>query len=259
MTPVAVYTRTIRASLDRIWENVLDWEHLPWLHRTSFVAVELIERNRDGFRVWLSMPPRENPRRALVETELHRDELHYWTRTLEGPGAGSSIRTSLSPAGEQGTDIRVEFFVPDLPAEKEEKARALYLRLYGQLWDEDEAMMQRRQEFLDRAAAKAPAAGRTPLGPLAELRRRVPLVVGTNGRAVRLVEVDGEVVPHLTTCPHLGGPLETAEICEGIVTCPWHGYRFDVRSGQSADGRALRLPPPPRLETDAAGHAFLVW
>jgi hypothetical protein len=29
--PVATYERTVRASLDRVRENVLDWEHLPWL------------------------------------------------------------------------------------------------------------------------------------------------------------------------------------------------------------------------------------
>ena len=33
---VAVYRRRIGASLERVWENVRDWEHLPWLHRQSF-------------------------------------------------------------------------------------------------------------------------------------------------------------------------------------------------------------------------------
>ncbi|TMP97098.1 MAG: hypothetical protein E6L09_13880 [Verrucomicrobia bacterium] len=31
----------MRASLERIWENVRDWEHLPWLHRRSFLDIQL--------------------------------------------------------------------------------------------------------------------------------------------------------------------------------------------------------------------------
>ena len=33
LTSVATYRRRIGASLERVWENVHDWEHLPWLHR----------------------------------------------------------------------------------------------------------------------------------------------------------------------------------------------------------------------------------
>jgi len=36
LTLVTTYQRTIHASLERIWENVCDWEHLPWLYRSSF-------------------------------------------------------------------------------------------------------------------------------------------------------------------------------------------------------------------------------
>ncbi len=41
-TSVGFYRRTIRASLSRVWENVLDWEHLPWLHRSSFSDIKLL-------------------------------------------------------------------------------------------------------------------------------------------------------------------------------------------------------------------------
>jgi nitrite reductase/ring-hydroxylating ferredoxin subunit len=55
------------------------------------------------------------------------------------------------------------------------------------------------------------------------------------------VEVDGVRRRHGTVCPHLGGPLEGAPLADGCITCPWHGYRFDVRTGRNADGRGLRL------------------
>jgi hypothetical protein len=114
--PIAVYRRPIRASLARIWENVLDWEHLPWLHASSFVAIELLAHDRDGWRAEVGSPPADSPRRSLIEVRLERAELHYWTRTLVGFGAGSSIRTALAPRDERVTDITVEFFVPGLAA-----------------------------------------------------------------------------------------------------------------------------------------------
>jgi nitrite reductase/ring-hydroxylating ferredoxin subunit len=41
-------------------------------------------------------------------------------------------------------------------------------------------------------------------------------------------------------CPHLGGPLLKAALREGVLTCPWHGYRFDV-----ATARCLTAPGGP--------------
>ena len=56
--------------------------------------------------------------------------------------------------------------------------------------------------------------------------------------------IDGRPVWHATVCPHMGGPLEDAPIVDGCITCPWHGYRFDVHTGHGIDN-ALRLPCPP--------------
>jgi nitrite reductase/ring-hydroxylating ferredoxin subunit len=35
-------------------------------------------------------------------------------------------------------------------------------------------------------------------------------------------------------CPHMGGPLSDGRYRtgEGAIECPWHGYRFDVRTGK---------------------------
>lgn len=258
MEPIAVYRRSIRASLERVWENVLDWEHLPWLHSSSFTGVELLERHREGWRAWVLSPAAGEVRRSLVEVQLHRPELSYWTRTVDGFGAGSAIRTRLSPASERCTEIDVGFFVPGLSPDVAAMVGQAYTRLYERLWDEDEAMMMRRQELLD-AVPPAESTASISLGPLASVRSRLPLVLGDGIRGVRLVEVAGEIVAHATVCPHLGGSLAESEVCSGVVTCPWHGYRFDVRSGESADGRRLHLAPPPRLEIDADGMVTLVW
>ena len=41
------------------------------------------------------------------------------------------------------------------------------------------------------------------------------------------------------TCTHAGGPLGEGEVNGNVVTCPWHGSRFDIHTGQV-------LQPPAR-------------
>ena len=41
---------------------------------------------------------------------------------------------------------------------------------------------------------------------------------------------------------------------DGSVVCPWHGYRFDVSTGASSDGRGLKLRPAPKIELDEAAN-----
>ena len=47
---VAIYRRTLPVSIARVWENVYDWEHLPWLHSESFTVIELEESGLDSHR-----------------------------------------------------------------------------------------------------------------------------------------------------------------------------------------------------------------
>lgn len=64
--------------------------------------------------------------------------------------------------------------------------------------------------------------------------------VDVNGAAIALFHrPDGwYAIEH--TCPHSGGPLADGDVEDHIVTCPWHGSQFDIRSG------ALISPPAAR-------------
>jgi nitrite reductase/ring-hydroxylating ferredoxin subunit len=74
-------------------------------------------------------------------------------------------------------------------------------------------------------------------------------VILVNGREIGVFNVNGEFFAVLNRCPHQGGPL-----CSGrqtgflvaptpgdyqlsrpgeVIRCPWHGWEFDLRSGQS--------------------------
>jgi len=161
LTLVATYRRTIHASLERIWENVRDWEHLPWLHRSSFSSIRLLEQTPETWRARITMPSANTPREAVIELQLAQANLRYWSRTLAGQGAGGEILTCLKPIDERTTNILVEFRVPGIKAEQAEAIGAAYLRLYTRLWEEDERMMSRRQELIDaRRIAVEPRVGR---------------------------------------------------------------------------------------------------
>jgi hypothetical protein len=149
LTLVATYRRTIRASLERIWENVRDWEHLPWLHCSSFCSVELLEQTSTSWRARITMPPAEAPREAEIELQMDTPNLRYWSRTLSGQGAGGEILTRLTPVDAHTTNITVEFRALVANPKQADTAGAAYVRLYQQLWDEDEQMMRRRQELID--------------------------------------------------------------------------------------------------------------
>ena len=256
-TRVGAYRREVQTDAERVWENVLDWEHLPWLHRESFSRIERVDAGAWGWRARVGLAPAEPAREILLEVQIWRDAGRYVSRTLEGPGAGTEIWTELAPKGAR-TGVEVALFVPGAAGPGAAAVGAAFERLYARLWDEDESMMVRRSRELARVAAPAERPARLALGPLVELRRRLPLVVDQGGRSWRVVEVAGELLAHATRCPHRLGPLEDAPFADGRLRCPWHGYGFDLRTGASCDGRRLRLEPAPRVEIGADGEVALV-
>ncbi len=71
-------------------------------------------------------------------------------------------------------------------------------------------------------------------------------------RMVAVFNVDGTLYALDGVCPHQGGPLGKGCLTGAIVTCPWHGWQFDVRSGQHQLSRTLVQPGfPVRVEDGA--------
>jgi nitrite reductase/ring-hydroxylating ferredoxin subunit len=268
---VGVYEREVAASLERVWENVYDWEHLPWIHAQAF---EWIERLATGEWGWHARVGFAGGSEAEIELVTDRDARRYVARTRAGAGAPGEIWTTLEPLAEQRTGVRVEFcHRPPIPASARQSIARGYISLYELLWDQDEEMMQTRESALRMQAAarfaEQPAPKEIVLGRIDALRSRLPFSVEIDGHPYRIAELPGEnrvraasrtgndvvgldrrhdaLVVYSTVCPHMLGPLGDCELEEGLLTCPWHGYRFDPRTGRSADGRALRLRRPPRL------------
>lgn len=249
----ALYRRDVAASVARVWENVFDWEHLPALHATSFAGCERLADGPWGWRVRLTSP---GLGAQVVALAADREAGRYIVTTEQGLGAGTEVRTALTPRGSHLTGVDVAFHLPEPDAVRREMIGRGYVAAYRRLWDEDEAMMIGRERELGARAAASGEAGPTALGPEDAVRASLPLAAWHDGRRWRVIERDGALLAHAAVCPHWLGPLDDVAVdAEGCVTCPWHGYRFDVASGRSADGRGLRLPPAPRVET----RDGLVW
>lgn len=91
--------------------------------------------------------------------------------------------------------------------------------------------------------------GKHIVAPVAAIPPRERLIVEIAGRSIGVFNVNGEFFALRNRCPHQGGPL-----CDGpvsgfvsssgpgdyhlarqgeILRCPWHGWEFDIRTGQS--------------------------
>ncbi len=66
--------------------------------------------------------------------------------------------------------------------------------------------------------------------------------VVVHDRIVALFNVDGQFYALDGICPHQGGPLGKGALTGPVVTCPWHGWQFDVRDGQHQFSAPIRQP-----------------
>ena len=57
------------------------------------------------------------------------------------------------------------------------------------------------------------------------------LVAEVNGQAIAVFNVDGTFYAMDNTCVHRGGPLGEGELEGEAVTCPWHGWQYNVKTG----------------------------
>ena len=69
------------------------------------------------------------------------------------------------------------------------------------------------------------------------------------GKLLAVFRVGEEVFALDAICPHQGGPLAKGAVSEGaagcIVTCPWHGWQFDLKTGQQQIIKTIRQPTYP--------------
>ncbi len=75
------------------------------------------------------------------------------------------------------------------------------------------------------AFEKAAKLSEIPTGSIREVR--------VGGQAIALANVAGLYYAINNTCLHRGGPLGEGQLEGNVVTCPWHGWQFDVTTGKA--------------------------
>ena len=65
-------------------------------------------------------------------------------------------------------------------------------------------------------------------------------VVEAEGFSIALFNVAGTFCAIDNTCTHQGGPLGEGELAGEVVTCPWHGAKFNVKTGAVLESPARK-------------------
>ncbi len=96
--------------------------------------------------------------------------------------------------------------------------------------------------------------------PVAKVKEILPgtmkgFEIGPNKLLV--ANIDGQFFAMRSVCNHVGGPLEKGKLDGEVVTCPWHGSRWDVKTGKLVQF-AKQLPPEPVYKVTVDGDQIFV-
>lgn len=89
------------------------------------------------------------------------------------------------------------------------------------------------------------------------------MTIKLQGMNIILANIEGTFYAIPYKCTHLGGPLGRGELKDGIVTCPWHGARFDVRTGEAVGDAKIgfikmKVKDEPVYRVEVAGEELLI-
>lgn len=66
-----------------------------------------------------------------------------------------------------------------------------------------------------------------------------------NNKLIAVFCENGEYFAIDDTCPHMGASLSGGHVQDGIVTCPWHAWRFCIKDGTWADNPRIKIGSYP--------------
>jgi Fe-S cluster biogenesis protein NfuA/nitrite reductase/ring-hydroxylating ferredoxin subunit len=70
-----------------------------------------------------------------------------------------------------------------------------------------------------------------------------------------VTNVDSRIAVFRNECVHQGLSLDGGSLAEGVITCPWHGFRFDASSGECISAPNAQLAQIPTRIDD--GHVWI--
>jgi nitrite reductase/ring-hydroxylating ferredoxin subunit len=100
--------------------------------------------------------------------------------------------------------------------------------------------------------------GKVLVGKISELSPGSLKAVQVPGHdEIVLANVDGTISAMRGQCNHAGGPLAEGTLEGSIITCPWHGAKWDVKTGQCAEF-AMDLDPEPVYAVTTEGDSIYI-
>jgi nitrite reductase/ring-hydroxylating ferredoxin subunit len=70
------------------------------------------------------------------------------------------------------------------------------------------------------------------------------LCTTVQGKPLVILNVDGQPYAIANQCPHAGRPLEDGEVHGTVITCPFHGYAYNLKTGNNLDHPEFEPPVP---------------
>ncbi len=73
------------------------------------------------------------------------------------------------------------------------------------------------------------------IGPIDGLSEGGHVCLTAEDSGVIVCKLDGELFAAANVCPHAHMPIGEGELRGSVLTCPFHGYAFDVKTGRNVD------------------------
>lgn len=85
----------------------------------------------------------------------------------------------------------------------------------------------------------------TPVAKVSEVPNFGKKVVSVAGQEILLINIKGTIYACENECPHQGSPMQAGVVKEGSISCPRHGYRFNLGTGACSDHPEFTLKTYP--------------
>lgn len=82
----------------------------------------------------------------------------------------------------------------------------------------------------------------TPLARAEDFKEKVPQTFKIGETEIIVYKIGDQFFAYENACLHRGAPLTHSTVDEKcMITCPWHGWRFDVKTGSLQGDQNLKL------------------
>jgi len=100
------------------------------------------------------------------------------------------------------------------------------------------------EDSYERAAGLIQPAGyrRVQVGPASEIAEGERKIIEADGHSIGVFHLKEGWAAFSNSCLHRGGPVCTGALDGTTLTCPWHGYQYDVTTGQLLLDHSTALP-----------------